>query len=355
MSRPACLATPTPAFDAGQDEGVPKPPAVAASADELVAGATSRTVVHPGDARSGSTFELVELDGERYFLKTVSYADDWIMRVTHDRDHRTFKIWTAGLMQRAPSCIDHAVVGMAVTGEGRDAPLSILMRDIAPWLIPEGDDLIDPGVHQAFIDHLAALSATFWEWEDDIGLTTMAERVRFFAPDNIAAELRARTCRRRCRSPTRGGLAWRCRRRPWPSSPRPSTPTRARSSGALEDTPATFLQGDWKMGNLGHHADGRTILLDWAYPGAGPACWDLCWYLALNRARLPTSKEATIDAFRTALEGRGVATDGWWDAQLGLCLVGMMAAFGWEKAVGDDDELRWWEQAALAGSAYLGV
>ena len=72
-----------------------KPPAVAASADELVAGATSRTVVHPGDARSGSTFEFIELGGERYFLKTVSYADDWIMRVTHDRDHRTFKIWTA--------------------------------------------------------------------------------------------------------------------------------------------------------------------------------------------------------------------------------------------------------------------
>ena len=71
-----------------------KPPTVAASADELVAGATSRTVVHPGDARSGSTFEFIELGGERYFLKTVSYADDWIMRVTHDRDHRTFKIWT---------------------------------------------------------------------------------------------------------------------------------------------------------------------------------------------------------------------------------------------------------------------
>jgi hypothetical protein len=122
---------------------------------------------------------------------------------------------------------------------------------------------------------------------------------------------------------------------------------------ALADTPSTLLQGDWKMGNLGHHPDGRTILLDWAYPGQGPACWDLCWYLALNRARLPISKEATIDGFRRALEDQGIATDGWWDAQLGLCLAGMMATFGWEKAVGDADELAWWEQAALAGAAHL--
>ena len=61
-------------------------------------------------------------------------------------------------------------------------------------------------------------------------------------------------------------------------------------TGPLAATPVTFLHGDWKMGNLGTHPDGRTILLDWAYPGSGPACWDLCWYLALNRARLPETK-----------------------------------------------------------------
>jgi hypothetical protein len=57
--------------------------------------------------------------------------------------------------------------------------------------------------------------------------------------------------------------------------------------------------------NLGSHSDGRTILLDRTLPGAGPACWDLCWYLALNRARLPEPKEAAISRFRAALEGHG--------------------------------------------------
>ena len=56
-------------------------------------------------------------------------------------------------------------------------------------------------------------------------------------------------------------------------------------------------------------------------PGAGPACWDLCWYLALNRARLPGQKEAAISRFRTALERHGIATAAWWQEQLDLCLV----------------------------------
>jgi hypothetical protein len=47
------------------------------------------------------------------------------------------------------------------------------------------------------------------------------------------------------------------------------------------------------------------ILLDWTLPGTGPACWDLCWYLALNRARLPEPKEAVIARYRSELENHG--------------------------------------------------
>ncbi len=62
-------------------------------------------------------------------------------------------------------------------------------------------------------------------------------------------------------------------------------------------------------------------LLDWTLPGAGPACWDLCWYLALNRARLPEPKEAAISRFRAALDGHGIATASWRQEQLDLCLI----------------------------------
>ena len=43
--------------------------------------------------------------------------------------------------------------------------------------------------HLGLLDGLAALSERYWGWRDDLGLTTMEERFRFFAPDNIAAEV----------------------------------------------------------------------------------------------------------------------------------------------------------------------
>ena len=108
---------------------------------------------------------------------------------------------------------------------------------------------------------------------------------------------------------------------------------------ALAGTPSTFLHGDWKMGNLGSHPTAARSCSTAPTRARGPACADLGWYLALNRARLPESKEAAIDRFRAALERHGVATAGWWDRQLDLCLLGTLVQFGWEKALGDDAEL----------------
>ena len=91
------------------------------------------------------------------------------------------------------------------------------------------------------------------------------------------------------------------------------------------------------------------------YPGEGPVCHDLLWYAALNRARLPVghSKESTIEDLRAALERHGVDTAGWWDRQLGLCTLGTLVQFGWEKALGDVEELGWWCDRAREGAAVL--
>ena len=312
---------------------------------ELLARASAREEILPSDGKSGSAFERVTIDGQRYFLKQLSPASDWIMRVTGDHVHRPYLVWQAGIMGQAPACIDHAVVAMEISGHGDDAVLSMLMRDIGAYLVPEGDTAVPLAQHQGFVEHLAELSACFWGWHDSVGgLATMAQRVRFFAPDNIAAELTV--------DPVPGPIAaaeagWRSLTERSPLLATVATALHARPelvTDPLAGTPVTFLHGDWKMGNLGTHPDGRTILLDWAYPGSGPACWDLCWYLALNRARLPESKEAAMARFRDALEANGVQTAGWWDAQLDLCIVAIMAAFGWEKALGDDVELAWWER-----------
>jgi Phosphotransferase enzyme family len=312
---------------------------------ELLARASSREEIRPGDARSTSTFERLTIDGEAYFLKRLSPATDWIMRVTGDHVHRPYLVWRAGVMDMVPACIDHAVVAMEIAGDGDDAMLSMLMRDIGDYLVPEGDDKVTPAQHASFIEHLAAMSAAFWGWEDDVGgLTTMAQRIRFFDLPNVARELA-------CADPPGAivaadagwkalpGLAPRLANLAFAVQRRPEIVTEP-----LSETPSTFLHGDWKMGNLGSHPNGRTILIDWAYPGSGPACWDLCWYLALNRARLPESKETSVERFRAALEASGVSTSGWFETQLDLCMVGIMAAFGWEKAIGDRQELEWWDQ-----------
>jgi len=246
-------------------------------------------------------------------------------------------------------------VAMQVSGTGDEAVLTMVMRDVGAFLVAEGDTVVPAAQHRGFIDHMADLSCTFWGWEDTIGLTTMKQRIRFFAPGNIAAELLAADVpppiaaadagwrSLATRSPALLNLATLLHDRP------------ALITGPLSALPCTFLHGDWKMGNLGTHPDGRTILLDWAYPGSGPACWDLCWYLALNQARLPESKEATIERFRAAIQARGVDTAGWWDSQLDLCLLAIMAAFGWEKALGDDSELSWWEDRVTGAAARRGI
>ena len=322
---------------------------------ELLARASSRVQVRSGDAKSGSIFERVEIDGERYFVKRLSPSTDWIMRITGDRVHRPYLIWQSGIMARAPECIDHTVVAMHVE-PGDDSVLTMVMRDVGPWLVPEGDGAVPIEQHAGFIDHLAALSAAFWGFEDPgLGLSTMTERVRYFAPDNIAAELEVDDVPGPIAAAEAG---WRALVERSPMLFRSASAVHARPdlvAGPLASTPVTFLHGDWKMGNLGSHPDGRTILLDWAYPGSGPACWDLCWYLALNRARLPESKEAVIERFRGALEQRGIKTNGWWTRQLDLCMIGIMATFGWEKGLGDKAELLWWERRVAEGVARQGL
>ena len=118
----------------------------------------------------------------------------------------------------------------------------------------------------------------------------------------------------------------------------------------LAATPTTLIHGDWKAGNLGTHPDGRTILLDWAFPGLAPPAADLAWYLGVNCERLPHAKEDAIAAYRASLEGRGVDTSDWWDRQLGLALIGTALQLAWCKT---GPELGWWEDRVLEAAHLL--
>ena len=160
----------------------PRP--VAASVDDLVAGASSRVPMTSADSKSGARFERVVIDGEPYVLKHVDLRDDWIMRQTGDVGCVPVRVWETGVFDLLPPCIDHATVGAAREG-GRGA---VLMRDVGEWLVPSDATPIPPDQHLRLLDHLAALHAAAWGWRDTVGLVPVANRYSFFGPAAMACE-----------------------------------------------------------------------------------------------------------------------------------------------------------------------
>src|SRR5207247_5476150 len=120
-------------------------PTAAGQLQELLATAASRQGVRPHDARAGAAYERVTIGGDAYFVKRLSPASDWIMRVTGDRVHRPYLVWQAGIMDRAPGCIDHTVVAMEVDGTGDRAVLNMLMRDVGGFVAPRRHPCVPPG------------------------------------------------------------------------------------------------------------------------------------------------------------------------------------------------------------------
>jgi hypothetical protein len=193
---------------------------------------------------------------------------------------------------------------------------------------------------------MATMHAAYWGFRDDRELFPLAHHYVFLTPTMAGLELAAGG-----QDPVPPAVAagWR--------EVVAGHPAEARLLSALAEDPGpllavlgrgptTLLHGDWKLGNLGAHPDGRTILLDWDRCGAGPPLVDLAWYLAVNCDRLPESKEATIARYRAALEACGVATFGWWGEQLAAALVGAFLQLGWSKT-GDEAEFRWWADRAV--------
>lgn len=320
----------------------------------LLRGATVREAFHNDDGKSGSVFERVVIGGSPYVLKQLHVDGDWIARSLGDIRCRALLVWTSRLLDAVPPEIDHAVVG-AVGGLGRNGwGAALLMRDVGSCLVPEGDAPLSLSQHAGFLDGMARLSARFWGWRDDVGLLPHVIRLSFFGPGMLEVE---RSLGWPHPVPRIADEGWSRFAERAPAGVRYLVDGLRREPWVLADalaaTPATLLHGDWKLGNLGTRPDGATILLDWAYPGEGPVCHDLAWYLALNRSRLPESKEDAIARFRSALAAQGIATDDWWDRQLGLCLLGALVQFGWEKALGDATELSWWLTAAQEAAHYL--
>jgi hypothetical protein len=330
------------------------PRRAAPSAAALLAGATERRPFASSDAKSGAAFERVVIDGEPYVVKYLRAADDWIMRAIGDTAGWPALAWASGLLDLLPASIDHAIAGVATGIDPDGTGAVLLMHDRGPLLVPPGDDPIGSEQHERFVDHLAELCACFAGWHDDVGLIPYERRWQAFGTAMLARE---EALGWPSPVPVIVGQGWARFAEIAPPDVRDAvTALQADLTPfvtAVRATPQTLLHGDWKLGNLGSHPDGRTVLLDWTGVGEGPACHDLAWYLALNRARLPSSKEDVIASFRARLAVHGHDTGPGFERQLGLCLLGAVVQFGWEKALGDTAELGWWCDRAREGARLL--
>ncbi|HUR73706.1 MAG TPA: phosphotransferase [Sporichthya sp.] len=329
---------------------LPNAPAEAASVADLLAGATDREPITDGAGKSGARLERVRIEGVPHVVKYVELAADWTMRSAGCLVPAPLQLWRRGLLAALPHCIDQPIVGVAPLDRGA----ALLMRDVAELLVPVTDDPIPLPTHRQFLDHMAVMHATFWDAGLECDVVPTTHRYLDLSPWMSEAEA---DCGFDDLVPRLVAQGWPLLAEVAPAAAAVVTPL-AWDPGplvlALEETPQTFVHGNWKLDNLGVNPDGRTVLLDWEIPGRSPALSDVAWYLAINCRRLPESKESTLEAYRAALDRHGVDTGPWWDRQLALCLLGAVVQFGWEKAFGGyDEELAWWEARAVEGARLL--
>lgn len=327
---------------------------VASSVEDLLAGATDVRPMKTGDSLSGCRFEHLYLDGEPHVVKYLCVDDDWIMRASGDIHCRQGLLWRSELPSRLPSVIDHTVVGLAGyrTPTGRDG-VALLMRDVGGYFVAEGSSSLPDEQHLHFIDHMAELHASLWGWHDDIELMSFGLMYTMLTPVTSAVEAGLAGT---ASVPPALAPGWARLRTAAPRAADIIMPLLADPGPLIEglmQTPSSFLHGDWKLGNLGSHPDGRTILVDWDRSCEGPPCFELAWYLAVNCDRMAMSKEAAIDAYRASLERRGIDTGSWWQTQLALSLLGGLLMLGWSKTGGDPQEIGWWEDRTLEAARYL--
>jgi hypothetical protein len=328
-----------------------------ASVADLIAGATERTALAGVPGKSGARMERVMIGGQPYVVKHLDLAEDWTMRASGCLRGAPLTLWQRGILARLPACFNQPIVGVAPEAGDGSVPsggCALLMHDVTPWLVPVSDEPISLDQHLRFLQHMAALHASFWDCGRECEVVPAMHRYLELSPWLASAEMAAGSAHL---VPRLVGEGWPRLAEVAPEAAAVVIPL-ARDPGplveALDRTPRTFVHSNWKLDNLGTDDTGRTVVLDWEQPGRGAALSDLAWYLAINCRRLPQTKEDSIVAYRLALEAGGIVTDPWWDRQLGLCLLGALVQFGWEKALGGyDEELAWWEMQAVRAASLL--
>lgn len=306
---------------------------------ELPADVVERTVLVEHEGKSGAALERVRLaDGRALMVKRVTAESDLTLRLTGGTVAREYLLWRAGVLDRLPRGVTHAVVDGWLDGEAT----VLVMRDLGPAVLT-WDDRLDAARCRWTMERVAALHRHFLGQELD-GTGALEPMLGLFSPQlmrplaEAGNELAVASVRgweyfpelvpADVAGPVLSLLA----------DPRPL-------ADGLRARPATLVHGDLATVNMAFEGD-DLVLLDWAMPTAAPGALDVARFLVGCASVVEASREDVIGMYA---EAAGPAYD---DTAMRLALLSALVWLGWNKALdiveGDDESFRARETADLA-------
>jgi hypothetical protein len=313
---------------------------------EFEAHVVERTTLSGHEGKSGATLErAVTDDGRHLVLKRFSPVTDLVMALTGDEVGREFLLWSAGLLDRLPEGVGHAVVG---GWQEQDATV-LVMRDLGGTALTWSHRL-DRDRCRWVLERVARLHDEFVGIDTadlpNAAITPPAALLGLFAParlgpyagsDNKLAELALR--------------GWDVFFDVAPVDVADPVARLLDDIGplvtALQQRPCTLTHGDLATVNMAIEP-GTLTLLDWSMPAVVPGAVDIARFVAGCSSVVDLSREEVIATYRAACE---TSYD---ERAMRLALLAGLVWLGWNKALDsvehpdpatrarEGEDLGWW-------------
>ena len=290
------------------------------TSSSLIERAVRRTPLEGHDGRSGALLERVLLeDGTTLVVKRTSPEVDLVMRLTGEVVSREYRLWRAGVLDRLPTGVAHAVVGGWQEGGGT----VVAMRDLGDAVVGSRRRL----ARQDWWRLLTAATSLHRAFRGAVvdGLCPLVDRVSLFAPWRMTAE-------RRLSNPLPGSVVQGWERFAGLVDAEVAGVVFAvldhpeRIAEPLSRRPSTLIHGDFWLVNVALEAQ-QVTLLDWDLATWAPPALELAQFLAGNASRVQAGRDQLVDDFRAT----------WGDDHdeeaLGLALFAGLLELGWNKAL----------------------
>ena len=317
---------------------------------ELEQHVVERVALTGHEGKSGAQLERLLLDdGRRLVLKRLSPQTDLLMALTGDTVGREYLLWSAGVLDRLPDGVGHAVVGGWIEPGGS----VLLMRDLGAGVLTWSHRL-DADRCRWVLGRVARLHDAFVGLDPAEvpagGLTPLADLLELFAPARLAAHQDGEN--------QLAAIAihgWEIFVDLVPADVSEPVTGLLDDAGplvsALTELPVTLVHGDLATVNMALEGD-RLTLLDWSMPALAPGAVDIARFVAGCSSVVDLSREEVLASYREAC---GPSYD---ERAMHLALLSGLVWLGWNKALDaaehpdpairarERDDLTWWVSRA---------